>query len=378
MSVINLTEARIRDLPLGSGIHRDEQAKGLMVICHKTTKTYAAQGDVRRNGRHVRTVRVKIDRVDRVGLREARRRAREIMSTIQGGIDPTAKPEETGMTLAEAYETHLGERELRPPTVRDYRYHIEKYLRPLRSRAVTDISRNDVRETYERLRTNSGQTTASGVMRSLRAIINTARRIDETIGSNPVDAVRFPAPKPRKVGPIDLAEWWAKTEELNPVRRDIYRSMLLTGARKTSILVLECKDIDLESGVINFRHMKTHGEMLFPAGPFLIEMLRARMEADEPLRSRWLWPSMTSRSGHVVQPREKALPSPHEYRHHARTLLIAAGVPYAESALLLGHKLPGATGGYMHPEHLVEHLRPFARDYESLILRQASFSLATA
>ena len=28
-----------------------------MVISHKTTKTYAVQGDVRRNGRHVRTVR---------------------------------------------------------------------------------------------------------------------------------------------------------------------------------------------------------------------------------------------------------------------------------------------------------------------------------
>ena len=43
MAVINLTEAKIRTLPLGSGIHRDEQVKGLMVICHRTTKTYAAQ-----------------------------------------------------------------------------------------------------------------------------------------------------------------------------------------------------------------------------------------------------------------------------------------------------------------------------------------------
>jgi hypothetical protein len=40
-----------------------------MVVCHATTKTFAVQGDVRRNGRHVRTVRVKIDRVDRIVLR---------------------------------------------------------------------------------------------------------------------------------------------------------------------------------------------------------------------------------------------------------------------------------------------------------------------
>ena len=47
MAVINLTEARIRNLPLGSGIHRDQQVGGLMVICHRTTKTYAVHGGVR-------------------------------------------------------------------------------------------------------------------------------------------------------------------------------------------------------------------------------------------------------------------------------------------------------------------------------------------
>jgi hypothetical protein len=76
--------------------------KGLMVVCHATTKTYAVQGDVRRNGRHVRTVRMKIDRVDRIGLREARNRAKAIMSQIQSGIDPTAGTEETGITIANA------------------------------------------------------------------------------------------------------------------------------------------------------------------------------------------------------------------------------------------------------------------------------------
>ena len=47
MAIVNLTEARIRDLALGSGIHRDEQVKGLMVICHSSTKTYAAKGSRR-------------------------------------------------------------------------------------------------------------------------------------------------------------------------------------------------------------------------------------------------------------------------------------------------------------------------------------------
>ena len=70
------------------------------------------------------------------------------------------------------------------------------------------------------------------------------------------------------------------------------------------------------------------------------------------------------------------LPSAHEYRHIARTLFIAAGAPYAESALLLGQKLPGASGGYVHREHLVEHLRPFAQKLEDLVFRSFGKSFA--
>ena len=65
------------------------------------------------------------------------------------------------------------------------------------------------------------------------------------------------------------------------------------------------------------------------------------------------------------------MPSPHALRHHCRTMLIAAGVPYAESALLLAQRLPGASGGYVHSEHLVEALRPYAQALEDLVLAEA-------
>ena len=39
MAVIKLTEARIKALPLGSGIHRDSEVSGFFVRCHKTTKS---------------------------------------------------------------------------------------------------------------------------------------------------------------------------------------------------------------------------------------------------------------------------------------------------------------------------------------------------
>lgn len=369
MAVLNLTEARIRDLKLGSGIWRDEQVKGLMVVCHATTKTYAVQGDVRRNGRHIRTVRVKIDRVNRIGLREARNRAKAIMSQIQSGTDPTARPEESGITVAAALEAHLGEKTFREATSESYRYHVDHYLARFKNRAVTDLSRSEVRDIYDRLREKNGQTTASGVMRTLRAVINTAMRMDETIASNPVTAIRIPMPKRREVDGLDLSAWWDATEKLSPIRRDVHRAMLLTGARRSSILQVRRADVDFEKCVLSFNHMKTGGRMLFPMGKWLTSMIKARLEHDVPLNNSWLWPSPTSECGHVTEPKQGAdLPSPHEYRHHARTLFIASGVPYAESALLLGQRLPGASGGYVHAEHLVEHLRPHAQALENKVL----------
>lgn len=372
MAIFKFTEARIRDLPLGSGIHRDTEVKGFLCISHKTTKTWAVQGDVRRQKRHIRTVRVKIGRVDHVRLAEARNEARRLMATINSGVDPTAGPEASGITLEQALESHLQERDLRERTERDYRYHVDKYLKRFRKRAIADITRQDVRDHYEVMRTRNGPTVAAGVMRTFRVLVNTAMRIDETIERNPGDAVRVPLPKRRQVGALDVADFWAQTAEMTPAMRDLSRAFLLTGARRSTLLAIRREDVDLDRRVLRFGHMKTMDEWAFPMGPLLTAMLAARMDADAPLASEWLWPSPASKTGHVQEPRRRpGVPSPHELRHHARTGLIAAGVPYAESALLLGQRLPGATGSYVHAQHLVEALRPHAQAYEDLVLRQA-------
>jgi hypothetical protein len=132
-------------------------------------------------------------------------------------------------------------------------------------------------------------------------------------------------------------------------------------------------DVDLDRAVLTFRHMKIGGPMMVPMGCRLTEMIKTRLAVDVVLGSEWLWPSPNSACGHVVEPKEKRrgdLPSSHEYRHLARTLFIASGAPYAESALLLGQKLPGASGGYIHPEHLVEHLRPFMQALEDRVFAE--------
>ncbi len=368
MAIFKFTEARIRALELGTGIHRDTDVKGLLCICHKTTKSYAVQGDVRRGKRLVRSVRVKIGRVDHIRLGDARNEARKLMATIQSGIDPTAGPESTGITLEQALKEHLKERDLSAASVRNYQYHMDNYLGRLRRRAVADISRQDCRELLDQLTKRHGKTTGGSVMRTIRALVNTARRHDETIEANPVDAIRVPATPKRQVGELDVAKFWSVTEAMSPVMRDLQRAFLLTGARRTSLLGVKRADFDADRGVLTFTHMKTGGAWSFPTGRWLTETLTARLAEDEPLNSEWLWPSPGSATGHIAEPKRGGVPSPHALRHHARTMMIAAGVPYAEGALLLGQKLPGASGGYVHQTHLVEALRPHAQALEDHFL----------
>src|SRR3546814_9349171 len=111
--------------------------------------------DVCSSDLHIRTVRVKIDRCDRIGLREARNRAKALMSQIQSGVDPTAGPAESGITLKQALDAHLSEKAYSPRTVDGYRYHLDHYLMKFRNRAVTDISRQEVREDRKSTRLNS-------------------------------------------------------------------------------------------------------------------------------------------------------------------------------------------------------------------------------
>lgn len=359
MKVMWFKSTVIEGLPLGSGIWRDQQVKGFLVICHKTTRTYAVQGDVRRNGRFIRTVRVTIGRCDRIALKEARLKAITLMMQIQSGIDPNSSPEDTGITLEQVLERYIEARQLSPATVEGYNYHVNYYLKRWKNRAVADITRAEVRDLLHELKENNGTTTGYSVMRTLRALVNEAKRLDDTIKVNPVEAIRIPQGNRRQVPQLDLAEWWKSVQSLPPIRRDLHIFFLFSGLRRRSALTIKREDVNLEKCLINVRHMKSGRPFILPMSDFLCELLRQRLEDDVPLDSEWLWPSVTSKDGHISTPYEDHLPSPHVYRHLWRTYSIAAGVPYAESALLLDQRLPGASGGYVHPEHLADHLRQF-------------------
>jgi integrase len=62
---------------------------------------------------------------------------------------------------------------------------------------------------------------------------------------------------------------------------------------------------------------------------------------------------------HVTEPKEtkRGLPPPHVLRHSYASFAKAAGLGQMDIALLMNHKLPGVTGGYIQETTLIEHLK---------------------
>jgi integrase len=372
MAKTDLTEAKVRALALGSKVTRDSRVKGFMVICNIHSKSYAAQADLRRDRRLIRTVRVMLGRTDQVSLSDARAAAQTALASIKKGIDPVAKakPVEAQLTLEQALDLHLAEHTLAPVTVKGYRRDLMVYLKAFASRPVADISRQDVREMKAELIEAHGLASTRHALRSLSAVLSTAMRHD-AIAANPITAVQLPTIPQRKVLPLDLVEWWKVTESVfSPIRRDLHRLILFTGLRRTSAVTIKREHVDLEARVIRVAHMKSGRPFTLPLSTFLVDMLRKRMADDVPFNSRWLFPSPTSASGHTSDPKEHGLIPPHALRHVYKTLSFAAGIPHAESAMLLDQKLPGVSAGYIHVDHLVEHLRPYQEKMSAYLLNQ--------
>ena len=61
----------------------------------------------------------------------------------------------------------------------------------------------------------------------------------------------------------------------------------------------------------------------------------------------------------MTEPKEtkRGLPPPHVLRHSYASFAKAAGLGQMDIALLMNHKLPGVTGGYIQEMTLIEQLK---------------------
>jgi integrase len=382
-------------------VWRDIVVTGLMVVFNAQSKTYKVQRDLYAQGKDggprqiVGTRKITLGTVDDMGLEEAREKAAELIKQMRRGIDPRAPARQRKeLTLQDAWDAFREERVRlgrSAGTLEFYRDYVERNLKHLLDKPLREIGedREGIDALHVKLTRDRGPSSANGTMRTLRAIYGARLKKDPSLPPNPVGAVTFNRERPRDVVVTDLASWWAQTEAMkNPVRRDLHRFMLLTGMRKTAASHARREHFDPEAGFLRVPSPKGGTDRAFdlPLSARLIEMLQARitdntafLEAKlgrKPTEAEagWIFPTILDDGtvGPVSEPKEKGMVNPHALRHTYATAAKAAGLSEFDIKLLLNHKLPGVTGGYIHGTSLGDHLRQCQQTVTAFVLGRAN------
>lgn len=385
-------------------IYWDTDLRGFGVLVGAQTKTFIAQRDVAG-----RTLRRKIGRYPTWTVEQARKQAREVIVKLDKGEDPLEEARQAAeqqrrqewqrFTLAQAIDEHvqnMAAKKCAAGTADQLRRELERHVGDWMTRPLAGITRRDCIERHRKITTGSGPYVANRIVRELRAVWNSARRLFEDLPPHPLTGVVLNK-ETRRREPVpwaDLPAWAVKVEGLsNPVRRDFNWFVLLTGSRSTAARTLRWENIDFKAGTVHFPKPKGGEERAFtvPLCAHLLAMLAQRQLGNRILCTTgdkgWIFPTF-DRQGVVVplaEPKEQKyaeqpdgtvkkvgyLPSPHRLRDTWATAANECGIDLVSVMTLMNHALPtgNVTMGYMRPG--VEHLRAGVEKIAAFLLGKA-------
>ena len=294
----------------------------------------------------------------------AREEARGLRKMVDRGQDPLAAQDErrkaeTVNALADLYERdHL-------PDKRDAakdREMLNKYVRPkLGKSKVVDLKRSDIRKVHRDITDEGKPTRANRVLALLSKMFTMAVQDYQMRSDNPCKGLprNEENRRERYLSQEEIGRLFDVLAEYKHQRTaNVIRMLVLTGARKSEVLTMRWKDVDLAEGVwikpsSATKQKKSHRIPLSaPALQLLSELEAQRAEGDtyvfpgtragEPMKSiKNAWSTIRERAG-LDDVR------PHDLRHSFASLLIGRGASLALVGRLLGHSTPQTTARYAH------------------------------
>ena len=278
------------------------------------TKSFLVNYRANGGGRRAANKRVVIGRFGRITPDQARRKAQELLGRVAAGDDPAAeRARARGLpTLQAAFEEYLEANPRRAPvTVKIYRQNLRAYLSDWVNRPLDGISRKDVETRFNRLTEKRGWSSANQTMSMLRSIY---RRpcVDHQGLQNPVElwlagGGKFHRKRRRRISaPGEVLPRWRTGIEavrMPAVARDVLWVGVYTGMRLGEITSLRWERVDLKRRVLRVDETKSGEVLELPITRQLAGIFERRYadcaDAESP-SSGWVFPSRTSKSGHVL------------------------------------------------------------------------------
>jgi len=392
-----LTDKNVAALPFATSGHylaRDAELSGFFLFVGIRLKTFMIQGDLRLNGQRT-SIRMKVGDISEFNARDARAKAKALLGSIAGGVDPREKkrpPLQAKIgdvpTLNQAWDryrtSHLERKNRSEKTISHYKDHVERLLADWLETPLSELGDNPalVAERHETITHENGPAMANGAMRSLRAIYNHARKTCRKLpAENPTFAVDWNPEKRRDtgMGVKDLPAWFEQLAAIdNPIRREFHLLTLLSGSRPEALKSVPLTDVDLAGRLIHIRKPKGGEEKAFdiplsrPMIESILRLLRLGPVIYPQAARTWLFPS-DAPSGHLEEhkeDREKVLSHwGNDLRQSFRTLGQVAGVSELDCQLLMNHSVQGVNPGYITRSKLIaDHLRQQQEKISQLIV----------
>lgn len=316
-----------------------------------------------------------VGRVGTMTVDQARQLAREHLTEVSKGGDPSAERQQLRRTatLAEVSDDYLAEAKtrLKPNSYLTNESNIKVHVLPLLGkRSVASITRADVTRMQSdiiagktaRKREGRGGRTTGGTSAAHRATVMLGSllahaKANGVISENVAFGVRKPKTNKQKrylsdAEIVSLGKALDAADTESPVALAAVRFLLLSGCRRMEVLALSLDWIDRDSGCIRFGDTKT-GAQIRPIGAEAFKVL----DTIEP-RNGWAFPADRGDGHFVGLPRVMARlckaaeladgVTIHVLRHTFAS--VAAGMGYSELTIagLLGHAVPGVTARYAH------------------------------
>lgn len=303
---INFTKAALQSLPLpasGRVTYHDMKTPGLQL---RATATGVKTFSVFRRVKGGSPVRITIGRFPDVSIEQARQQALLHASELANGNDVAASQRKARevMKFSELFAEYMKRHsKLKKRTWEEDESKYEQYLSgSLGRKRLSEITRKHIADIHSKITADGHPVTANRVHALVSSIFGWAISVD-LWEANPAIGVRKNQEQSRDrfIRGAELPLFFmALKAEPNDCIRDFFMMLLLTGARRSNVLEMEWKDIDLADGQWCIPRTKNGDNQMVMLVSEAVEILKRR-KTDED--SAYVFPG-SGITGHLVEPKK--------------------------------------------------------------------------
>ncbi|MCC8372061.1 MAG: site-specific integrase [Rickettsia endosymbiont of Pseudomimeciton antennatum] len=293
--------------------YNDTKEKGLFLIARKS-KVFYLRKTIEKKGRS-RTI--KLGTFPYISVVEARAKASELKNQISKCIiNPLEKlpiannqidNKLTTLTFKEFFDKYIEEHsKLKNRSWKNNIAIMELYGQNFYKRKISAITRDDIQKKFNEI-SNKFKFSANNFLKLLSAMFNRGIKW-EMLEKNPAKGI--------EKHPENVRERYiASQEELSKfikiviakctkIMADVFLMILFTGARKSNVLSMKWQDINFENATwsIPAKSAKNAKTQRVHLVKYALNIL-TRREKENNNKSVWVFPSDTSKSGHIEEPK---------------------------------------------------------------------------